>query len=506
MTTSTLRIQLERLGRLWWVVALVTLIFVIGGIISASRATTVYSSRATLAVVSSTRAPEQDAMLAHGYADFFNQASNQNLLRQASKVPDGISLTAEVAAPSPLIYVTATSSSPDGVAAAAAKTATALRDTVNDAIRAGQSEAIGEVRKPFDDIRAANGVVPQQALTQMEDRISQINADTTNQIDIIELRSSVLSSSPSKLTTIGLALAAGLVVGCALALALGAVARRLGSPSELTARTRMTPLGTIPPVDDPHRDERLGQLATALVGLDRETGPICVVSPRTTPDAETIARSVYRELAGSGMRVAVIDADFRTPDSELGLSDFLNSSHSLEELLGSTSAHSTEVTEVGAGTVATERKPINRRRLGELFTELRAHAELVVVIAPPLIESAQAQVICAEAGAALLVTEQHLTTIADIRESQRLIEQAGGTIVGTVVIERSGTLHSQLSNLRQRLSASRDKSENDFTTIDVDQSAHTTSSAEEDSASVDMQADRNASAKNAKDPKTADQH
>ncbi|MCF3940142.1 MULTISPECIES: hypothetical protein [Gordonia] len=437
MATSTLGVQLDRLRRRWWVVAVVLLLFLTAGIISAVRADTTYSSRATLAVVSQTRAPEQDAMLAHGYTDFFNQPENQSILRQIADVPDNVTLTAVVAAPSPLIYITASSSSSGDVESAAADAAVALRDTVNDALRASRADAIAEVRRPLDDIRETNGVVPQQALIQMEDRISQINADTTNQIEIIELQSSVSSSKPNLGTTLGLAVLAGLVVGCGFALAWGALSRRVGSGPELELRTGIEVLGQLPPDHDVDDDPRFGQLANAITGLDKYPRSLVMAAPRERPAVESTVGRIATELTDTGLRVVVVD---HARASEPGA--------------GAWSAVTVET--IRPDSDITSSRPVNRYHLRELLDSLTERADLVLITAPPLVESATAQSICAEADGTLLVAEESVTALADVRTAQRLCRQAGGDILGAVLIEtpRRTIRSGRLSTLVQRRHAS----------------------------------------------------
>lgn len=436
--SSALSVQVDRIRRRKWVVASIVVIFLIGGVVAVLTSQATYSTKAALGTVSQTRSPQQDATLAQGYVNFFNDPAYQATLRQRAGVPDGVTFEAETAADSPLIYITATSSREVDVRLAASKMATALLDTVNDALRASRDQAIAAVRKPFDKIRAANGVVPEQALIQMDDRISELNADTTNQLAVLQLESGVSSTSPSVVRAIGLALFAGVVAGCAVALTMGALTRRVDSAIDLTEKTGIPVLAVVPNADAGPRPQRYGQLANALGRCDASALDVLVVaSVRELAATVPAAWGVAAHRAAQGRRVVVLDADLRTPGSGPGLAEYLSATDTIaaDELIRPSTQHP-GVFELSRGADVASVRAVDIERFEKLLAKLRERADLVIVIAPSIVETAEAQVVCAAADTTLLVVERSVTMTGDVNEAKRLIMQVDGGIAGAVLIDK----------------------------------------------------------------------
>ena len=231
--------------------------------------------------------------------NFFNDPAYQGTLRERAGVPGDVTFEAQIAAASPLIYIIASSSDRDDVRPAASSMAVSLRDTVNSAILASRADAIAAVRKPFEN-RGQN--IPQQAIVQMEDRVSELNGDNTNQLADIQLESSVTSTSPGVVRGIGLALAAGLVVAFAVTLAMGAMSRRVDSEFDLVAKTGLPLLAAIPRRNADQRARRYGQLANAL--RHSELSPpaaLAVASPGELAATAAVGWAIASYLADQGV-------------------------------------------------------------------------------------------------------------------------------------------------------------------------------------------------------------
>ena len=163
--------------------------------------------------------------MSQGYASYFNDPAYQAKIREQAGITGDVSFVAETVLASPIIYVVASSTDPQAVTGAASSMATALSDQVNDAVRAGHDASIAAVLESFDELGAPGAVLSPQAQNQMQERIGAITADDTNQLQVIQLDSTVTSSTPDQIRAIGLRLVAGAVVGCFVALGLGAATR-----------------------------------------------------------------------------------------------------------------------------------------------------------------------------------------------------------------------------------------------------------------------------------------
>ncbi|MGW5522350.1 hypothetical protein [Gordonia sp. NPDC003950] len=430
-TSSFAAIHWDRIWRRRYLVAAIAIIITLIGTVSSLTTATTYSSKATLSVASQIRAPEQDSYLAQGYINFFNDPAYQATLRSIAAVPADVTFAASLAGPSPLIYITATSTDSAQVEAAAGQMATALQNTVNDAIRAEQDRSVAAIRKPFDDIRSASGVIPQQSLAQLEDRISQITGDSTNQVTTLGLRSEVSSSGGPSMITIALALLAGLVVGAGVALACGIFTRRTDSAHDLHAMTGLESLATVPTAE-PAGTRSLQHLAVALDHRAEPTSPLIALCGTSSDDsaahaAEVVARSWRR----SGLRVAIIDAahgrDEGDPTTETFLADESEDFLALE---------------------LSDDAPPPAAALRTLLDGAGGRYDRILLILPPITESSDAQVLCSVARECVLVVDQSRSTNATVGSTVALLRQVDATILGTVFVEHPIPVVGRLPRFR----------------------------------------------------------
>ncbi len=85
---TPLQMHTRRVLRRWrLIVALAVLGALAGGLWSMLARSASWTATSALTTQSQTRAPEQDAVLALGYVDYFNQESYQELLRSQTGIP-----------------------------------------------------------------------------------------------------------------------------------------------------------------------------------------------------------------------------------------------------------------------------------------------------------------------------------------------------------------------------------------------------------------------------------
>ena len=226
--------HLARIRRRWFVVAAITLLAGLVAFASAGRhAGTKYTGTATLtATTSPNSSPDQTAALSTGYVAMFIQPSFQGALHTQLGLPADVSLTAQTAAQSPIIFISATA--PDAVTAqhAAADAATEFLRQVNTSLQANRADLIDQMRRAVKaDTKA--GAIKVPAEIDMQDRINAVNADPTNNLQMLQANAGVTAKSSGAKKTIALALFGGLIFGCLLAWVIGAASRRLSSPAEL---------------------------------------------------------------------------------------------------------------------------------------------------------------------------------------------------------------------------------------------------------------------------------
>ncbi|MFI5783602.1 Wzz/FepE/Etk N-terminal domain-containing protein [Nocardia sp. NPDC051570] len=433
---SAAKVHVNRVWRRKWLILAITVLAVVLGVLSTRDARPMYTSRVAMTIGSPNRAPDQDAVLSVGYAEYFTDPAYQSKLRAAVGVPSGVRLAARTVASSPILYIESTATTPPDAQDAATKAGAAFRDEINARLRAAQDAAIAAVRKPFDDIRAANGVVSDVALTQMQDRINQINADTSNKLIDLQLDSDVMRKKPSRLPTIAAYGLAGLLFGGLVALVLGAVSRRLRTAEDVEVKIGVPVIAVVPDESNSRatRDTAMRQVVTA-VGLASPgaNAAVAITSPGPTSGVETVARIVAEERARQGIRTILVHADLRHRQG-VGVGELLAGHANIDTVLTATSLPN--LREVFPGTTGEDPfTAISRERFARLLTLLLDRADFVVVSVPPVLEAVEVQVVAAAAGSTVLVFDRATTKVADARRTHRILRAVDANVLGAVLID-----------------------------------------------------------------------
>ena len=130
--------HLARIWRRRFLVAAITLLaglLAFGG--TARHSGTQYTGTASLITVSQNSSPDQTAALASGYVAMFIQPSFQRQLQAKLGLPADVSLTAQTAALSPIIFISATGPDEALVRRAAAAAAAEFLREVNANLQVG---------------------------------------------------------------------------------------------------------------------------------------------------------------------------------------------------------------------------------------------------------------------------------------------------------------------------------------------------------------------------------
>lgn len=455
---SPLRAQLERIRRRGWLVVTV-LALAVGATLAASWGEhTTYTAKSTLTIASQNRAPEQDAVLALGYAEYFNEGSYQGILRERAQVPDTATFSARTAAASPIVYVEATALDPELATKAAATMATTFRDDVNKNLRAGRGRAIEELENQIATQRAQLATLPESSpevslitstILALQDRIAAIQSDTTNQLQDLQLNAGVSSTSPALVQDLALAIVGGLILGCAAALGFAALENRLTTAHEVRDQLGLDTLAVVPGGSGPsarHASaERLKQLAN-IVSLSDLARPavIAVMAPRGAASTAWIAEGLAFYRAIQNERTLLVQADLhgaaRTDKdgsgqgNPPGVADFLAGVDraGLDGLLLPGEHGHMQVMPPGTSS-GDPYELFAPERFAVLVVRAKAVADLLVIQAPPITEAAEAQVICAAADRTILVIEESATRVTDAAEACRMLEQVEASILGVVI-------------------------------------------------------------------------
>lgn len=446
---SPLQAQLDRIRRRQRLVIVITLLAIIGAVAFAAVSGTSYTGRAAL-TVSSDRSPEQDATLAQGYVEYFNQDFAQDALRERTGVPSTVTFAAVNSAASPIIYIEATAATAEDAARYAETLAVAFRDDINGSIQQQAEAPIAELRAQIDDLNrqiagapAGEGSLLSNQLGGLQERILQIQSETANnKLKDLSLNAGVTSSSANLVQNAVLGLVGGLILGVVAALALALAEDRLVTSQEVRERLDLDTLAIIKRAGgDQLREQQLKSLAN-VVSLSDMSRPavVAVTAVGDSALSAEVAEGLALYRAQQGERTLLIRADLdksRQPGTHRGrqgLGDFLASRPGtrLQPLVVPNVLGTMLVLPAGSS----QDDPyalFGPERFVDAIQQASHLADLIVIDAPPIVEAAEAQVICSSADRTILVLEEGATRASDAVEAKERLGRVHAAILGVVI-------------------------------------------------------------------------
>jgi polysaccharide biosynthesis transport protein len=205
-----------------------------------------------------------------------------------------------------------------------------------------------------------------------------------------------------------------------------------------------------------HADTKLLRLEIAHRLDEADLKSFVLAAPRATPTTSMLAASLATALAEAGSSTVVVCADFTSGrrDSTVGLGDFLCTPATLDSVILSDEERGISWIPAGAAPDNPTRELTGAKMRG-LLTDLSDRYQHVIVVGPPVLESADAVDVASSVGASILVELIPQTAAEELRESERLLALARGARLGRVVVaERDSTNHAELPRFdRRRLAA-----------------------------------------------------
>jgi hypothetical protein len=398
-----------------------------------------YTGTATLITVSQNSSPDQTASLATGYVGTFIQPSFQRMLQAKLGLPADVSLSAQTAAQSPIIFISATAPDPATAQRAAGQAAAEFLREVNANLQAGRDNLIDQMRRAVEaDTKATTGAIRVPAEIDMQDRINGVNADPTNDLQMLQTNAGVTAKSSGAKKTIAVALVGGLIFGCLLAWVLGAASRRLSSPAELMEKARIEPLVVIPPGGgtkaELQRERQLRELAATVALLDVPKPAVVAVAPvERMPGTDEIAESLARYRADHGARTVLVHADGAHAPLDAVEGDI--ESVAVRWLIASSESGGRMREVFPVSDTQDAYRLLGMEHLGKLVTSLRGRADLVVIRSPAVSESAESYMVCAVADRTLLVAGAGSSADSVVAARDQM-ERVGVSLLGVAFVER----------------------------------------------------------------------
>lgn len=177
---------------------------------------------------------------------------------------------------------------------------------------------------------------------------------------------------------------------------------------------------------------------------DNSIKSICVLSAGAGEGKSLTTANLATVWAQLGMRVLVVDCDLHRPSihtylgvtNNMGLSDFLSSDKSLDQLIQQTDVPGLWLipSGTGSGSDGTTLLPaLTPHKMRELVERANKQYDIVLYDTPPILAVSDAAVVTREVGTAVLVMQFRRYPRNMERRALKVVAAAGGKLLGVVV-------------------------------------------------------------------------
>jgi len=263
------------------------------------------------------------------------------------------------------------------------------------------------------------------------------------------------ATSPSWATHLGLGALGGLLIGVLAAVARSSAPPVVGTADDAKTLTAAPVLGTV--TDDPDmsrrpllsqlesthpRRESMRILRTNLQFLDVDTPQqvITITSSLPGEGKSTTSSALAIALAETGRRVLLVDGDLRRPrldelfglERTVGLTTALVGRVAPESAIQSTRTPGLDV--LTSGTLPPNPSELlQTEAMAQLVGRLSAGYDLVLIDAPPLLAVTDGALLAALSDGAIVVVRHASTRIDELRGGAERLQSVGARVLGTVI-------------------------------------------------------------------------
>lgn len=173
---------------------------------------------------------------------------------------------------------------------------------------------------------------------------------------------------------------------------------------------------------------------------------LAITSPDSGDGRSWLAANLATVFAQAGDRTLLIDTDLRRPSQHRLFN--IDNSFGLSALLTGRAAGRDVVRRIHpalrlyvmpAGMVPPNpQELLLRPTFDTVLTRLAEQFDVIVLDTPPATESADAQILAARAGAAVLLARRNYTRVADLNSTMTSFSEIGVTVVGSVINDHAG--------------------------------------------------------------------
>ncbi|MGE2834249.1 hypothetical protein [Mycobacterium sp. SMC-4] len=440
---SQLARHIDQIRQRWWVVALTVTLTVLATAVQSSDTDATYVGKALLVQSSPERTPEQDATMAVGYATLFNEPVTIGRLRERTQVPENVTFEARTVAASPILTIEATAQDPEVAQTAAQQVAAAFSEDINSVRNARFNTQIRDLERQVQVLKAQpepdgsmNPLVP-----IVQQRLDDLRAEATDNLRDLQLRAGVTKMEPEFVQQVLTGALGGLFLGALAALGLAAMSPRLTNSRDLAYKTGVEPLIEVPRSGlirgNRLREERLRMLAN-FISLQElpKSAAITLTDCRGVRAAQDVAEDLARLSAQQGRRTVLVYANNEgaLPSSAPGFNNVLTDLALVEQALVDSPMESLKI--LPAGSDVADRYPLmSRERIDAVLEKLRAEADVVVIIAPPITATIETHPLCAAADFTILVVGKRVSRAGDVVEAAEGLGKAHAELLGAVLVD-----------------------------------------------------------------------
>lgn len=170
------------------------------------------------------------------------------------------------------------------------------------------------------------------------------------------------------------------------------------------------------------------------------TRVLTLTSSQAGEGKTTTAVNLAMAYSRSGKKVLLVDADLRTPALHAilelprreGFSNYLADQVPIEDAIKETAYPNLSVLTSGA-LPPNPTELLSSKNLKMLFDELKKSFDRIIVDAPPLLASADSQIVAAETDGVVLVVEHGKTRKDLLQKAAKTLDQIGAPLLGTVI-------------------------------------------------------------------------
>ena len=359
---------------------------------------------------------------------------------------------------SDVVYVSATDPSPEAAAAMANAYAASFVQVRQKADRAKVELALSKVTQELQAGQGGEAAFSggSASLQNQADQLRVLQSLQTGNAEVIQAASPPGDpSSPQTNRNVILALFLGFLIGVGTVLLKDRLNNRLRTPDQLAELTGLPILCTVPESENIDLGTRLSSPETEaftmlrarlkFFNVDRKVRILLVTSPEPSDGKSSVAFNVALNAAEAGLKVALVEADLRSPGIALdrglrstpGVSELASGATNLQDCIQtipSSVKHGTGLDVIVAGAIPPNPAELMQsERLHQILQDLSEDHELVIVDSPPILAVADTTSLLSRVDGAILVGrvgKTHRRACADAYEQLRQID---APMLGVVV-------------------------------------------------------------------------